>query len=481
METWKMLIGGAWRDAASGETRSVDDPATGEAFATVPDAGAEETNDAIEAAAEAQPGWAALPAYKRAERLDELARLMRRDEDELARLMTREQGKPVEESRGEIRYARSFIEWAAGEGPRLYGDVIPASKDSLRLFAIRQPVGVCGIITPWNFPAAMITRKLGPALACGCAAVIKPANATPLSALAIARLCEEAEIPAGLVNVLTGRSSEIGGAMFDHEALKKLSFTGSTEVGSTLIEQSAKRIVNLSLELGGHAPLIVFDDADLDRAVEHSIKAKFRNGGQTCIAANRFYVQAGIYDDFRDRFVERVKELTVGVGTEDGVDVGPMIDDAAIEKIERHIADATSKGARVLCGGERLRLGEGRSDRFFQATVLEGFTHDMELAREETFGPVAPLMKFEKEEEAVRLANDTVYGLAAYFFSENASRLTRVAEALEYGIVGANNGLPSTAQAPFGGYKRSGLGREGGKYVMDEYTETKYISLGIDP
>ena len=476
-----MLIADAWTDADDGDLIEVRDPATDEVVATAPRAGAAEARRAIDAARDALPEWSARPAIERARRLGALARIMRRDLEELAALMTAEQGKPLHEARGELDYAISFIEWAAGEGPRLDGDVIQASARGLRLFAIRQPVGVCGIITPWNFPSAMITRKLGPALAAGCTVVIKPAELTPLSALAIGERCREAEIPPGVVNVVTGDSKAIGGALFEHEAVRKVSFTGSTAVGSKLIEQSAERVVNLSLELGGHAPLIVFDDADLDRAVDHAAKAKFRNGGQTCIAPNRFYVQAGIYDRFRERFVERVRSMKVGRGTEEGVDIGPMIDDRAIEKIERHLADATDKGATILCGGERVRPGEELADRFFAPTVLDGFTHEMDLSHEETFGPVAPLARFESEDEAVRLANDSEYGLAAYFFSESASRLTRVAERLEYGVVGANNGLPSTAQAPFGGFKRSGLGREGGRYVMDEYTETKYVSLGIEP
>ncbi len=474
----KMLIEGEWVEAEGGRRIGVTDPATDEAFASVPDGGGVEANQAIDAAARAGEGWRGRPAGERCDAVARLGELMMRDQDRLGALMTREQGKPLREARGEIVYAASFLKWAAGEGVRLTGEIVPGGSVEKRVLTLRQPVGVCGIITPWNFPSAMITRKLGPALACGCSVVVKPAELTPLSALAIGELCDEADIPAGVVNIVTGDAASIGKAMFAHDAVRKVSFTGSTAVGSKLIEQSAERVVNLSLELGGHAPLLVFDDADLDLAVEQAVAAKFRNGGQTCIAPNRIYVQSGVYSEFRDAFVEKVRSLRVGIGTDESVDVGPMINDAAIEKIETHVSDAKSKGAELLCGGERVSV-EGCADQFYAPTVLDGFTSEMTLSCEETFGPVAPLARFEKEEEGIALANHSVYGLAAYFFTQNASRLTRAAEALEYGIVGANDGLPSAAQAPFGGFKRSGLGREGGRWVMDEYTETKYVSLRV--
>jgi len=461
----------------------VANPATDAVLGQVADATQDDARRAADAAASALPEWSRTPAAERGEKIAALAALMKRDEDHLAALMTAEQGKPLKESRGEIAYARSFLEWAAAEGQRLYGDITPAGAPEKRVLALRQPVGVCALITPWNFPAAMITRKLGPALACGCTAVVKPAELTPYSALAIGELAIEAGLPPGAVNIVTtSDAAAIGVALFNHPAVRKVSFTGSTAVGSKLIEQSAERVVNLSLELGGHAPLIVFDDADLDLAAEQAAAAKFRNGGQTCIAPNRFYVHEDVHEDFLDKLLERVDKIAVGPGDRDGVDLGPMINDDAINKIERHVKDATDRGATLLRGGRRARPeGDNLADRFYEPTVLDGFTPEMELAAEETFGPVIPIARFKTEEEAVRLANDSVYGLAAYFFTENASRLARVAEALEYGIVGANDGLPSAAQAPFGGFKRSGLGREGGKYVMDEYTETKYVSLRIDP
>ena len=478
-----LYVGGQRVPAESGATLTVVNPATDAPLGDVADAGPADAARAADAAARALPAWSRTPAPERCERLADLARLMKRDEDRLAAVMTAEQGKPLGESRGEIAYARSFLAWAAGEGVRLYGDITPAGAPDKRVLALRQPVGVCALITPWNFPSAMITRKLGPALACGCTAVIKPSELTPYSALAIGELAVEAGLPPGTVNIVTtSDAAAVGAALFDHEAVRKVSFTGSTAVGSKLIEQSAQRVVNLSLELGGHAPLIVFDDADLDLAAEQAAAAKFRNGGQTCIAPNRFYVQDAVYEDFREKLLGRVDALTVGPGDREGVDIGPMINNAAIDKIERHIKDATDRGATLLRGGQRAKpTGDGLADRFYQPTVLDGFTPDMALAREETFGPVVPLARFETEAEGVELANDSVYGLAAYFFTENASRLARVAEALEYGIVGANDGLPSAAQAPFGGFKRSGLGREGGKYVMDEYTETKYVSLRVSP
>ena len=473
-----MLIGDTRPGADSGDVVVVRNPASDESVATVPNGGGAEATRGVDAAAEALEAWRSRPPSERCERVDRLGRLMLRDTERLAELMTLEQGKPLRESRGEITYAASFLTWAAGEGVRLRGDILPAPAGDKRVLAVRQAVGVCGIITPWNFPSAMITRKIGPALACGCTVVIKPSELTPLSALAIGELALEAEIPPGVVNVVTGDSRAIGGALFAHKAVRKVSFTGSTAVGSKLIEQSAERVVNLSLELGGHAPLLVFDDADLDLAVEQTVAAKFRNGGQTCIAPNRIYVQDGIYSAFRDALTERVRALNVGIGSDEGVDVGPMINDEAVEKIESHVRDAVDRGATLLCGGERVRV-EGAADRFYAPTVLDGFTPEMVLARDETFGPVAPLARFGGEDEGIALANDSEYGLAAYAFTRDASRLTRVCEALHYGVVGANDGLPSAAPAPFGGFKRSGLGREGGRWAMDEYTETKYISLRV--
>ncbi|MEO1277792.1 MAG: NAD-dependent succinate-semialdehyde dehydrogenase, partial [Planctomycetota bacterium] len=393
-------------------------------------------------------------------------------------IMTAEQGKPLAEAKGEINYAAAFLEWAAGEAPRMYGETIPANTTDKRILVMRQPVGVCAIITPWNFPAAMITRKLGPALAAGCTTVIKPSELTPLSALAIGELAIEAGLPSGTVNIVTGPPQGIGDAFFGDERVRKLSFTGSTPVGKLLVRQSSENLLRLSMELGGHAPFIVFDDADLDRAVAGAVACKFRNAGQTCICANRFYVQAGIYDAFVERFSAAVSQLKVGRGTDEGVSIGPLINDGAIEKVRDHVEDARSKGASIPVGGNMAKI-DGLADRFWTPTVIDGMTPDMRCATEETFGPVAPIARFEKDDEAIAAANDTPFGLAAYFYTNNATRLMRTAEALEYGIIGANDAAPSTAQAPFGGLKQSGFGREGGKYVMDEYTSLKYVSWGL--
>ncbi len=471
----KNLINGQWVEAASGESIDVVNPATDERIAQVPSMSADEARDAIGAAHDAQSDWATRTAEDRGRLLRALAELMKRDEDQLARLMTMEQGKPLAEARGEINYARSFIDWAADEGKRLYGDIVPASNADQRILALRQPVGVAAIITPWNFPAAMIARKLGPALACGCSVVIKPAQDTPLSALAIGELACEAGIPDGVINIVTGDSSTVGDAMLSDARVRKLSFTGSTGVGQKLMKKAAEHVLRVSLELGGHAPFIVFDDADLEKAVDGAIACKFRNAGQTCICANRFYVQDGVYDEFMERFAAKIDALEVGDGLRDGVQIGPLISDAAVEKVERHVDDATSKGGRVVVGGRRVQV-DGLADRFYAPTLIDGMTSDMLLNRDETFGPVAPVARFDDEDEAIRRANDSPYGLAAYFYTTNASRLMRVAEALEYGVVGANDGAPSTAQAPFGGVKHSGFGREGGRYVMSEYSELKYVS-----
>lgn len=469
------LINGQWIDALQGGSIDVTNPATDELIGRVPSVGAAETKSAIDAAWAARSAWAAKTASQRGSLLSALAGLMRRDTDRLAALMTLEQGKPISESKGEIVYAISFLDWAAEEGKRLYGDIIPASAPDKRILVLRQPVGVCAIITPWNFPSAMITRKLGPALAAGCTVIIKPSEETPLSALAIGELACEAGFPPGVINIITGKPSEIGDVFFEDDRVRKLSFTGSTDVGRLLMTKASKNLLRLSLELGGHAPFIVFDDADLDHAVSAALACKFRNAGQTCICANRFYVQSGIYEEFNTRFGEAIKELTVGNGSQPGIQVGPLINDGAVKKVESQIENARSLGAKVLVGGKRRSL-DGMSDRFFEPTLIEGMTPEMDISHEETFGPVAPIAKFTDEDEVIELANASEYGLAAYFFTKDGSRIIRVAEALEYGIIGANDGGPSTAQAPFGGVKHSGFGREGGRYVMDEYTEIKYIS-----
>ncbi len=472
------LINGTWVGADSGKTIAVLDPATDEKLAEIPDAGGAESTRAIDAAHTAFGSWSKRPAADRGKLVRRLGELMLRDADRLAAIMTAEQGKPLSEAKGEINYAASFLEWAACEATRLYGEIVPASSADKRILVLRHPVGVCGIITPWNFPAAMITRKLGPALAAGCTAVIKPSELTPLSAIAIGELAIEAGLPEGTVNIVTGEGRAIAEPWFKDGRVRKLSFTGSTPVGKKLMEQGSENLLRLSMELGGHAPFIVFDDADLDRAVGAAVACKFRNAGQTCICANRFYVQSGIYDAFMDRFATAVSKLKVGQGRLDGVDIGPLINDAAIEKVQDHVEDAKSKGAAIKAGGEMAKL-DGLADRFYAPTVIDGMTPDMKCATEETFGPVAPVARFEQDQEAIDAANNSPFGLASYFFTSDATRLMRTAEALHYGIVGANDAAPSTAQAPFGGVKQSGFGREGGKYVMDEYTSLKYVSWGL--
>jgi succinate-semialdehyde dehydrogenase/glutarate-semialdehyde dehydrogenase len=474
----KNLIGGRWTSARSGERLPVTNPATDEEIAQVPRGGAEDARGAIEAAAEALPAWRARTAIDRGAILRRLAVLMLEHQERLAALMTAEQGKPLAESRGEIAYAASFVDWAAEEGKRVYGETVPSSHPDKRILVLRQPVGVCAATTPWNFPAAMITRKLGPALAAGCTIVIKPAEQTPLSALAIAELCVEAGVPAGVVNVITGRSKPIGEELLGNPTVRKLSFTGSTEVGRILMRNAAQNLTRLSLELGGHAPFLVFEDADLDRAVAGLMACKFRNMGQTCVCANRVFVHRAVHDAFAGRLVQAVQALKIGRGDQEGVSVGPLIHDAAVQKAEEHVRDAVGKGARVRTGGSRARV-PGCADRFYEPTVLERVTTDMLICREETFGPVCPLIPFDGDDDAVRMANDSPFGLAAYFYTRDAARLMRVAEALDYGIVGANDGAPSTAQAPFGGRKHSGFGREGGRYVMHEYLDVKYVSWGL--
>jgi succinate-semialdehyde dehydrogenase/glutarate-semialdehyde dehydrogenase len=467
-------VAGAWIAADSGKTVAVTNPATGDTIGHVPVCGTAETERAIAAADVAQRAWRTVSAKERSAILRKLNDLMLAHADDLALLMTSEQGKPLVEAKGEIVYAASFIEWFAEEARRTYGDIIPAPSGDRRLLALKQPVGTTAAITPWNFPTAMLTRKAGPALAAGCSMVVKPATQTPFSALAFAELADRAGVPKGLLSVLTGSASEIGGEMTRNPLVRKLSFTGSTEVGRTLMRQSADTIKKLSLELGGNAPFIVFDDADLDAAVEGAMISKYRNTGQTCVCANRIYVQRPVLKAFTDKLVAKVKAMKVGNGVEPGVTAGPLIDKKALAKIEEHIADARAKGAEVLVGGQAHALG----GLFFQPTVVSGATADMLVAREETFGPLAPLFAFDSEEEVIAQANDTEFGLAAYFYSRDIARVMRMAERLESGMVGVNTGLISTAEAPFGGVKQSGLGREGSRYGLDEYMEIKYVCLG---
>ncbi len=467
-------IAGEWVDADSGETVAVTNPATGAQIGTVPMCGTHETVRAIEAADLAQKQWRDVPAKERAAILRKLNDLMLANVDDLALIMTSEQGKPLAEAKGEIAYAASFIEWFADEARRVYGDTIPATSSDKRIITLKQPVGTTAAITPWNFPTAMLTRKVGPALAAGCSMVVKPATQTPYSALAFAVLAERAGVPKGLLAVLTGSAEQIGGEMTRSPVVRKLSFTGSTEVGRTLMRQSADTIKKLSLELGGNAPFIVFDDADIDAAVDGAMVSKYRNTGQTCVCANRIYVQRGVLQAFTAKLVAKVKALKVGNGLDAGVTQGPLIDATAIAKIEEHIADARAKGAEVLTGGKRHALG----GLFFEPTVIGGATAQMLFAKEETFGPLAPIFAFDTEAEVLALANDTEFGLAAYFYSRDIGRVMRVAEKLESGMVGVNTGLISTAEAPFGGVKQSGLGREGSKHGLDDFLELKYICLG---
>lgn len=468
-------LDGQWVDADSGQTLSVTNPATGEHLGTVPNMGADETRRAIEAAEKAMKPWAALKAADRAKVLRRWFDLMMENQEDLARLLTLEQGKSLTEAKGEIAYGAAYLEWFAEEGKRAYGEVIPTNDNAKRIITLRQPVGVVGAITPWNFPSSMITRKIGPALAAGCAVVLKPAAQTPFSAFALAVLAEEAGLPKGLFSVLTGKASAIGGEMTSNEIVRKISFTGSTEVGRTLMEQSASSIKKMSLELGGNAPFLVFDDADIDAAVAGATISKFRNSGQTCVCTNRFYVQAGVYDEFVEKLCAAAQALKVGNGLEDGVQMGPLIDDKAVAKVEEHLADALSKGARVLTGGKRHALGQ----TFFEPTVVADVTQDMQICREETFGPLAGVVKFETEEDAIALANDTIFGLAGYFYSRDISRIWRVAEAMETGMIGINTGILSTEVAPFGGIKQSGLGREGSRHGLEDFMEIKYLCMGI--
>ena len=468
-------VNGQWVNEHSGQTINVTNPATGEILGTVPKMGANETAEAIEAARVAQKSWAAKTGKERAGIMRNWFDLIMKNQNVLAELLTLEMGKPLTEAKGEIAYGASFIEWFSEEAKRTYGEIIPGHQPDKRIHVLRQPIGVTAAITPWNFPNAMITRKAGAALAAGCSMVVKPATATPYSALALCVLAEEAGVPAGVLSVLTGSSTAIGGEMTSNPTVRKLSFTGSTEVGALLMAQCAKTIKKTSMELGGNAPFIVFDDADLDAAVEGVIMSKFRNNGQTCVCANRIYVQAGVYDAFTEKLIAGLKTMKVGNGMEDGVAFGPMIDQSGLDKVKEHIVDATSKGAKVVLGGNNHELG----GLFFQPTILTGVDNSMMVTHDETFGPMAPLFRFENEDDVIAQANDTRFGLASYFYSSDLSRVHKVSEALEYGIVGVNTGIISTEVAPFGGVKESGIGREGSRHGIDDYMELKYVCLSV--
>ncbi|MDM8350551.1 NADP-dependent succinate-semialdehyde dehydrogenase [Pseudomonas sp. sp1636] len=468
-------IDGAWLDADSGQTIAVNNPASGEIIGSVPKMGRAETRRAIEAAERALPAWSALTAKERASKLRRWFELMMENQDDLGRLMTIEQGKPLSEAKGEIAYAASFLEWFAEEAKRVYGDTIPGHQPDKRIIVLKQPIGVTAAITPWNFPSAMITRKAGPALAAGCTMVLKPASQTPYSALALAALAEKAGIPPGVFSVVTGSASEVGGELTGNPIVRKLTFTGSTEIGRQLMAECAQDIKKVSLELGGNAPFIVFDDADLDAAVEGALISKYRNNGQTCVCANRLYIQNGVYDAFVDKLKAAVAKLKIGNGLDDGTTTGPLIDAKAMAKVQEHIADALGKGARLVAGGKPHSLGGS----FFEPTILVDVPKHAAVAKEETFGPLAPLFRFADEAEVIAMANDTEFGLASYFYARDLGRVFRVAEALEYGMVGINTGVISTEVAPFGGVKASGLGREGSKYGIEDYLELKYLCLGI--
>jgi len=470
----RAYVDGVWVEADGRRRMDVDNPATGRPLGSVPDMGAAETRRAIEAANAALPAWRALPAKERSKILRRWYDLIMASADDLALLLTAEQGKPLAEAKGEITYGASFVEWFAEEAKRVYGDVIPSPTNDRRLIVLKQAIGVCAAITPWNFPNAMITRKVAPGLAAGCTFVLKPAEQTPFSALALAELAARAGVPKGVLNVVTGEPVAIGQALCASPVVRKVTFTGSTEVGRILMRQSADTIKKLSLELGGNAPFIVFDDADLDAAADGALASKYRNAGQTCVCANRIYVQDAVYDAFAAKLAERVKAFKVGPGTEAGVNIGPLIDEQGLKKVEDHVADALAQGAKVILGGHRHALG----GRFFEPTLITEMKTTMKVAREETFGPVAPLFRFKDDAEAIRLANDTEFGLCAYFYSRDVGRIFRAAEALEAGIVGVNVGIISNEVAPFGGVKQSGLGREGSKYGIDEFLEIKYVCLG---
>lgn len=467
-------IDGGWVDADDGSTRTVTNPATGEVIADIANCGQAETRRAIAAAERAQVEWRQVPAKEKSRMLRSLFDLMMANQDDLAQIMTLEQGKPLAEAKGEIAYGSAFLEWFAEEAKRIYGDTIPAPSADKRVVIVKEPVGVVGCITPWNFPNAMLTRKIGPALATGCTVVCKPANATPLSALAIGELAGRAGIPAGVINILAGKTSEIGAEITGNPSVRKVTFTGSTEVGKQLIKECAETVKRTSMELGGNAPFIVFDDADLDAAVEGAVASKYRNAGQTCVCANRMLVQADVYDEFSEKLAARVAKLKVGNGMDEGIEIGPLIDDKAANDVMEMIEEATMSGANVATGGVRLEVGE----RFVAPTVLTNVTPEMRVFKEEIFGPVAPLIKFDTEEDGIRLANQTEFGLASYFYARDVGRIWRVAEGLEFGIVGINEGLISNEAVPFGGMKESGNGREGSKYGCDEYLEIKYLCMG---
>ncbi|MEO0342921.1 MAG: NAD-dependent succinate-semialdehyde dehydrogenase [Pseudomonadota bacterium] len=469
-------VNGKWVDASDGKTFDVTNPARGDVLTTLPDLGADITREAIEAAEVAQKPWAAKPAKEKHRIMRAFFRLMIENQEDLAIILTAEMGKPLAEAKGEIAYAASFIEWFGEEAKRIYGETIPGHLPDARITVLKQPVGVCAAITPWNFPSAMITRKLAPAIAAGCTMVLKPAAETPLSATALAVIAERAGVPKGVFNVITSKQSRaVGAEMCENDIVKKLTFTGSTEVGRILMAQCAPTIKKLSLELGGNAPFIVFEDADLDKAADGAIVCKFRNNGQTCVCANRIYVQAGVYDAFAEKLAERVAKMQVGDGLNGSTTHGPLIDAGGLEKVIEHVEDATSKGAKVKLGGKQPELGH----TFYEPTILTDVTSDMMLTQEETFGPVAPLFKFNTEEEVVSLANDTIFGLASYFYSNDLNRVHRVRESLEYGIVGVNTGIISTEVAPFGGVKQSGLGREGSSHGIEEFLEMKYVCTSI--
>lgn len=476
MNNYSMYINGEWNGEQL-ELLTIKNPANGQSIGTVPIGGELETTEAINAAHEAFQSWSKITAYERAGYLKKFHQLMIDNQEELAQIMTLEMGKPINESRGEVNYAATFIEWFAEEGKRIYGETIPSHASSKRLQVWKKPVGVVAAITPWNFPAAMLTRKMGPALAAGCTVVIKPSSDSPITAIKLMELCEKAGFPKGVVNLVTGSSSKIGKTIMDNAKVRKITFTGSTEVGKVLIRQSADQVKRLSLELGGHAPLIVLDDANVDVAVKGVMASKFRNAGQTCICANRIYVQSGIYDAFVEKFSQAVSKLKVGDGKDEKVDVGPLINQNGLDKVKHHVQDAVSKGASVVVGGEALASDGGV---FYLPTVVKDVDPSMVMMREETFGPVAPIQKVETEEEAIRLADDTTYGLAAYVFTENVARGTRMIEQLNFGIVGWNDGAPSAAQVPFGGMKESGIGREGGHEGIEAFVESQYVSIGME-
>ena len=467
-------IDGAWTSAEGGRMLEINNPATGDIIGTIPNMGAAETKKAIDAASKALEGWKTMLAADRAKILKKWADLQLENIDDLAKILTAEQGKPLAQAKAEIQSGIDYVVWMAEEGRRVYGDVIPTHNKTHRLVTLKQPVGVCAMITPWNFPSSMITRKTGPALAAGCTVVMKPSEFTPFSALALAELAERAGIPKGVLNIVIGEAQPIGKEMTDNPTVKKLSFTGSTAVGKILLTQCAASVKKVSMELGGNAPFIVFDDADIDAAVTGAIASKYRNAGQTCVCANRIFVQEGIYDAFAQKFTEAVAKMKVGNGLEEGVEIGPMINVKGMEKVEQHLADATQKGGKVTTGGKRHKLGES----FFEPTVVRDATTEMKFFREETFGPLAPLFKFKTDDDVIKMANDTEYGLAAYFYSNNMARIWRVGEALEYGMVGVNSVAIVAAQAPFGGWKQSGIGTEGSKYGIEDYLEIKLLSLG---